>query len=215
MTKRLSKLTDNSNSVCLGKATIALLAIAIVFSTSSGRAQQVSSQCSGPEKAAEVAGVKFMVPQCFKLERTADDRVAFMRHQTDQLALFVVVTDRQADNSYLTNISNNLVSRLLPQQRSFSWKVLRQTSGRKISGYETSRGVAKGFNEKIFVQTDYVALKAQGHDVIIGSVAKFGTRAAAKYLYEAERSEYSFPGWQGLFHLIASVTGERHIDDPQ
>jgi hypothetical protein len=215
MIKRLSKLTDNSDSVCSRKATIILLAIAIVSGVSSGRAQQVSSHCLGPGKAAEIAGVKFTVPQCFKLERAADGRVAFMRHQTDHLALFVVVADRQADDSYLTNVSNNLVSQLLPQQKGFSWKILRQTSGRKISAHETSRGVVKGHNEEIFVQTDYVALKAQGHDVLIGSVATFGTRAKAKYLYEAERSEYSFPGWQGLFHLIASVTGESHIADPQ
>jgi len=215
MTKRLSKVADNSDLVCLRKAAIVLLAITVVFSTISGRAQQVSFQCSEPEQAAEVAGVKFTVPQCFKLERAADGRTAFMRHQTDQLALFVVVTDRQADDSYLRNLSHNLASRLLPQQSGFSWKVLRQASGRKISVYETGRGSAKGLNGKNFVQTDYVALKAQEHDLLIGSVATFGTRAEAKYLYEAERSEYSFPGWQGLFHLIASVTGESQIDDPQ
>lgn len=190
------------------KATV-FLAISILFSTSSGRAQQVSSQCLEPEKAAEIASVKFMLPQCFKLERATDNRVAFMRHRTDRLALFVVVTDRQVDDSYLTNLSNKLVSRLLPQQHGFSWKILRQTSDRKLSIYQISHGTAKGLNAKKFVQADYVVLKAQGRDVLVGSIATFGTRAEAKYLYEVEgRSEYSFTGWQGLFQLIASVTGE-------
>jgi hypothetical protein len=194
------------------KATV-FLAISILFSTSSGRAQQVSSQCLEPEKAAEIAGVKFMVPQCFKLERATDSRVAFMRHRTDQLALFVVVSDRQVDDSYMTNLSNKLVSRLLPQQHGFSWKILRRPSRRMVSIYQTSRVTAKGLNAKKFVQTDYVALKAQGRDVIIGSIATFGTRAEAKYLYEVEgREEYSFPGWRGLLQLIASVTGERDKD---
>jgi hypothetical protein len=32
----------------------------------------------------------------------------------------------------------------------------------------------------------------------------------AKYLFEVDGREYSVQAWEGLFGLIASVTGEKH-----
>lgn len=209
MAKRLSKILSNSHCACMeGVATIFLI-IFIILSTSSIMAQQVSSPCLEPAQAVEVAGVKFLAPPCYKLEQASDSRATFLREPENQLALFVVVTDQEVDDNYLINLSNNLAFQFLPQQNGFTWKLLWQNSERKVSKYQTNRLTAKGINGKKFVQTDYVMLKAQGHNVVVGSIATFGNGLDAKLLFDVEGREYSIAGWQGLFQLIASVTGER------
>lgn len=55
---------------------------------------------------------------------------------------------------------------------------------------------------------DYVVVKAQEHEVVVGSIATFAEERDAKFLFDVEGREYSFFGWQALFQLIASVTGE-------
>ena len=67
----------------------------------------------------------------------------------------------------------------------------------------------KGLNTKRFVQADYVVLKSHGRVLIVGSIATFGDEREARFLFDTESSEYSFPGWHALFQMIASITGER------
>jgi hypothetical protein len=67
----------------------------------------------------------------------------------------------------------------------------------------------KGLNAKKFVQADYVVLKSHSRVLIVGSIAPFGDEREATFLFDTERREYSFAGWRALFHLIASITGER------
>jgi hypothetical protein len=132
-----------------------------------------------------------------------------MESRTRETALFVAVPGGQAiDDKYLTKLSSGLVSRFAPRQDGFTWKILQRRSARPISSYQTNRGTTKGLSGNTFVQIDFVVVKAQGHEVVIGSIATLGAPQEAKYLFEVDGREYSVQAWEGLFSLIASVTGE-------
>jgi hypothetical protein len=208
MTRKPFMLLAHSSWGHFGKAAIILLSISMVFTLYANPAQQVASQELEGKQGAEIAGVKFATPEGFKLEQSSDTRVAFMRHATSQIALFVAVPDHQVNDKYLIDLSNNLVSRLFPQQNGFAWKLFQRTPDRRVSMYQTSGGTTKGLNAKTFVQTDYLVVKVQRRQVVVGSIATFGEERNAKFLFEVEGREYSVTGWQALFHLIASVTGE-------
>ena len=188
-----------------GKAAIIVVAI-YIFALNGSSARHVSRQEA--KRDAEVAGVKFAVPKDFKLE-SVDAGVAFLRHETSELALFVAVPQQQVSDQYLNDLSQTLVRQLLPQQKGFAWKVLPRNSDRKVSVNQTGAGTVKGLNAKKFVQADYVVLKSNGRVLIVGSIAPFGDEHAARFLFDVEGREYSFEGWRALFHLIASITGER------
>jgi hypothetical protein len=184
-----------------------MLVLAIYMLALNGSsAQHVSLQEA--KRDAEIAGVKFAVPKDFKLE-SVDARVAFMRHETSKLALFLAVPQQQVSDQYLNDLSHTLVRKLLPQQNGFAWKVLPRKSDRKVSVNQTGEGTVKGLNAKQYVQADYVVLKSNGRALIVGSIAPFGDERSARFLFDVEGSEYSFAGWGALFHLIASITGER------
>ena len=79
----------------------------------------------------------------------------------------------------------------------------------RLSQYQTNRGIIKGLAGNTFLQVDYVVVKAQGKEVVVGSIAEFGEQRAAMFLFDAEGREYSFQGWEALFQLISSVIGEK------
>ena len=185
------------------KAAIIPLALCIL-ALNGNSAQQVSSQEA--KRDAEVAGLKFAIPQDFKLE-SVDAGVAFFRHETSELALFVAVPQQEVKDQYLTDLSRTLVSQLLPEQNGFKWKLLPRNSDRKTN--QTGEGTVKGLNAQKFVQADYVVLKSHGRAVIVGSIAPFGEEREARWLFEVDGRSYSFTGWIGIARLIASITGER------
>ena len=185
-------------------ATIVVAIFMLALNGSS--AQQMFSQEA--ERDAEIAGVKFAVPKDFKLESVAAG-VAFLRHETSKLALFVAVPQQQVSEQYLSDLSDTLVKQLLPQQNGFAWKVLPRNSDRKVSVNQTGEGTVKGLNAKTYVQADYVVLTSNGRVLIVGSIAPFGDERTARFLFDHEGREYSFAGWRALFQLIASITGER------
>jgi hypothetical protein len=209
MKKNLLTLLGNSSWPYFAKTSIILLISCTLFAVTLSSAQQVSSQGPDRRKAVEIAGVKFVSPPDFELEHSPATNVAFMRHTAQQIALFVTVLDRQVDDKYLTDLSSGLVSRFLPERHGFEWKVLQGHSDCRKSIHQTGCGTTKGLNAKTFVQIDYVVVKAQGHDIIVGYIAAFGDERDAKFLFDVDGREYSFLGWKSLFHLIASVTGEK------
>lgn len=132
-----------------------------------------------------------------------------MRHNKDDLALFVAVPkNQQIDDRYLTNLSSGVVSRLLlPQEQRYRWKVLRHSQSEVNTRLTIT---TKGFNNRTYVQCDFVVVKAQGREVVLGSILKSNDERGAGYLFDIEGHEYSFSGWKALAELIASVTGDKH-----
>jgi hypothetical protein len=175
-----------------------------------GSGQSVSSPPSNINRPVDISGVKFTIPKNFRLEQFSHSGIAFLRHEKDDLALFVAVSkNQQVSDGYLTDLSNEVVSQLLPQQERFMWRISRH-SGPKISVHESARGTIKGLNSRKYVQTDFVVVKAQQQEIVVGSISVFGTEKDARHLFDVEGYEYSFTGWEGLFQLIASVTGEKY-----
>jgi hypothetical protein len=202
-----------ANSFCKRfVGSIIVLAIVMLFPSSAGSVFQVPWQELEGKQVAKIAGVEFAAPRGFKREKSSADRVAFMRHATSQTALFIAVPDHSINDRYLTDLSQSLVSQLFPQESGFAWKIVHGTSDRKMSVYQTSGGTTKGLNTTKYVQADYLVVKAQGHEVVVGSIATFGEEGEAKFLFEVEGTGYSLLGWQALFQLIPSITGER-LDD--
>jgi hypothetical protein len=131
-----------------------------------------------------------------------------MRHSSEALGLFVTVPEQTRDDKYLTALSSRLASLLFHGADGFRWKV-REALEPRVSRYQTTRGTIKGLKQRIFVQIDYVVVRAQDKDIVIGSISRFEEERTAPFLFDVEGSEYSVRGWEGLFHLISSVTGEK------
>ena len=199
------------NSQTKDTATVLVSLVFVVLSLGSASAQ-LPSQDPGHKEDAEVAGVKFSVPNSFNLERLTNSRVAFMRHKQYDLALFVAVPQNQVDDAYFTNLSNTLVAQLFPKEKTFRWKLLPSTSDRKISKFQTVSGNTKGFNERKFFQTDYIAVKVKDREILVGYITQLGQYDnSAKYLFDLKGAGgMSMPGWYAQAHILASVTGEKY-----
>ena len=188
---------------------IILVASSLLTANKISSAQRVSSQSPNTEKSTTVSGVKFIVPKDFRLEESLNSGFAFMRHESEQLALFIAVPNQQVDDAFLTNLSSEAVVQLLPQQDGFTWKILRHSEP-KMSRNQSMRGTTKGLNNQRYVQADFVVVKVQHQEIVLGSISVFGNEKDAKYHFDIEGIDYSFIGWEGLFKLIASVTGEKY-----
>ena len=88
---------------------------------------------------------------------------------------------------------------------------IRPATDPRISKYQISWGNTKGLNAKTYVQTDYVVLKIHGQELIVGSVGTYAEGLKSAYQFDYEGAGYSFLGWQGLFQLISSITGEKNL----
>lgn len=185
-----------------------LLALVLILSFESSNVSQTPSQNAGNIQLAEIGKVKFVVPVGFQLDQSESDKLSFMRSRSEPLALFVTIPEHQTNDKYLADLCSNLVNRLRSGEDGFRWKILR-TMEPGLSRYQTSRGIIKGLKESTFVQIDYVIVKVLDKDVVIGSIAQFGGEHTATFLFDAKGREYSVPGWQALFQVISSVTGEK------
>ena len=84
---------------------------------------QALAQQLVPQQNVAVAGIKFATPQGFVMEQPATDGIAFLRSTDPTLALFVTLaSDQKPEDEYVTQLSNSLVSRLLPGKSSFNGK---------------------------------------------------------------------------------------------
>lgn len=191
-------------------ARVLLVACCVLISASSLSAQ-LPSQDPGSKHKAEVAGVTFSVPKGFKLEASSESRVAFMRHNKYDLALFVAVPDK-VDDTYLTALSDTLVSQLFPKEGDFKWKLLPGDPESKVSRFEKANGATKGFNDKRFFQTHYITVEVNDRAILVGYITQLGQwNNDAKWLFEREgASGMSMPGWYAQAHILASITGEKY-----
>jgi len=191
-----------------------LLSFVFVVSCFVAASAQLPSQDPGHKENAEIAGIKFSVPNGFNLETSSDSGVAFMRHNKYDLALFVAVPEKQVDDNYLTSLSNTLVSQLFPKEKDFRWKLLPGDSDKKVSKYQTASGSTKGFNGERLFQTHYITVKVKDREILIGYITQLGQFSHnAKSLFDFEGAAgMSMPGWFAQAHILASVTGERYED---
>lgn len=207
MKTSVSFLLMKSAHLKIGTTTVLVLFVLFTQCLISS-AQRVAKHPS-IEQSAKVSGVKFTVPKGFRLEQSSSSDVAFMRHEKEDLALFVAVTkNQQVDDPYLIALSGGVVSQFLPQEQEFAWKVSRRPK-LKFSAHQTSTGITKGLNDRRYVQTDFVAVKIQRQEIVVGSISTSHSGRDIRYRFDDEGSEYSFTGWGGLFQLISSVTGEK------
>ena len=192
--------------------TCGLVVLFLVGLSSRIAAVQLRSQDPGHKESARVAGVEFSVPKGFILEKTSDSRVAFMRHNKYDLALFVAVPEKQVDDEYLTVLSNTLVSQLFPAEKEFRWKLLPSESDTRVSQFQTASGNTKGFNAKRLFQTDYITVRVNERTILVGYITQLGEFSNnAKYLYDLKGvAGMSMPGWYAQAHVLASVTGEEY-----
>jgi hypothetical protein len=189
-------------------STNVLVVMLLIFSLKSSSVSQSPLPDAGKTQLAEIGRVKFVVPVGFQLDQTESDKLSFMRNRSEPLGLFVTIPEHQVNDKYLTDLSSNLVNRLRGGEDRFKWKVL-GTLEPSLSRYQTNRGIIKGLKGNTFVQIDYVVLKVLDKDVVIGAIAQFGEERTATLLFDVKGREYSVAGWQGLFQVISSVTGEK------
>jgi hypothetical protein len=189
-----------------------LIILALTLLNFGSAAAQSYSQDPGHKENAEIAGVKFSVPNSFNLEKSADAKVAFMRHDKYDLALFVAVPEGQTDDNYLTNLSNTLVSQLFPKEKDFKWKILPVDTKNKVSKFQTASGHTKGFNGDKFFQTDYMTVKVKDREVLVGYITQLGQfNNSGKFLFDLKGvGGMSMPGWYAQAHILASLTGEKY-----
>lgn len=212
MTLKPFRASHSSPCGRLVKVATLLLALSAASGAGARAVRQSPFQRSEDEQTAEIAGVKFTIPREFRLEHPPDPAVAFMTHPTGEVALFVAVPDGRVDDSYLSNLSDKLTHQFLPRLEGVTWKILGPATERKTSACQIGAGTLKGLGTKRFVQVDYVILKSQGRNEVVGSIAVFGDEREANLLYNLDGREYSFPGWRGLFQLVTSITGESYED---
>lgn len=212
MTGREFEASGGALRARLAVAAVTLLVACAALGAGVSSARQTPPQGAQGGRAAEVAGLKFVVPPDFSLRQISGSDLAFMSNAARDVALFVAVPGRTVDDEYLSGLAENLSRHFLPQEKGFTWKIFEQAVERKVSSSQTRGGTVKGLNAKKFVQVDYVVLEVRGRLVVVGLIATFGDGRAGKFLFDVDGREYSVHGWLGLFHLIASVTGERHED---
>lgn len=190
------------------KTILILTVIALLASCLSGSAQHASTAADRLNRAYQVSGVKFTVPKGFRLQQDPHDSFAIMRHEKEDLALFVAVpTNQELSDVDLMSLSKKAISKLVLNEEEFKWKISRHSEP-KLSSRQSFRGVTKGLNNQRYVQTDFVVLKVQQRQIVLGSVSMSNISNEAQHFFDVEGYEYSTSGWEGLFELISAVTGE-------
>src|SRR5713226_5467042 len=106
------RLVVNSNKRAVGLLSVLLF---VAYSASG----QLPSQDPGHKEYSEVAGVKFSVPKRFIVQKPSAQNIAFMLRAEYGLGLFVAVPNGPVNDKYLTDLSNALVSRLMPKESGF------------------------------------------------------------------------------------------------
>ena len=188
--------------------------VAFLLLSLTSLAAQLPSQDPGHKQDADVAGIKFSVPNSFNVEKLADPRIAFMRNKKYDLAMFVAVPERATDDDYLRSLSESLVSQLSPKDKNFRWKILFDATDGKVSKFQTSSGNTKGFNGEKFYQTHYITVDVNGQRILVGYITQLGEYSNnQKYLFDLEGAGGgSMPGWYAQAHILASITGEKYAE---
>lgn len=175
-----------------------------------------SMQDPGHKAYSEIAGVKFSVPNGFDLHQPAPGaHLAYMDDKRNNLGLFVAVPGKPADDAYVASFSKALAALALPAVSDLRWRFVFFNEETGASKFQTASGVAKGLSGKTYIQIDYLAVKVEGREVLIGYVTQSGHYPGSnlKEMFSAEGpGGLSMPAWYAHAHVVASVTGEKYRD---
>lgn len=191
----------------------------LVVSTAALAAGQLmdlsAMQDPGHKEYSEVAGVKFSIPVGFDLRQPAPGAdLAYMHDRRSSLGLYVAVPGaKPVDDAYVTSVSKTVAALALPGAGDLKWKFVFFNEETGASKFQTASGVAKGLSGKTYIQIDYLAVKVEGREVLIGYVTQSGSYPGSnlKEMFSADGpGGLSMPAWYAHAHVVASVTGEKY-----
>lgn len=196
---------------------ISIVFILILFGAGLAHAQLDLSAMQDPGSKAfsSVGDVKFSVPKEFELQNSPGAGLAYMSYTRTPLWLFVAVPETPVNDQYLASITKTIAGLFLANTKDFTWRVVPSNGKHIVSKFQTAGGLGKGLAGKIYVHIDYVAVKVENREVLIGYILKSGPEyeSAAKAMYEKDdEGLFSMSAWYAQAHVIASVTGERYRD---
>lgn len=201
-----SSRTNSCYALVVAKRILISLLVTSALVSNSGVAV---GQASSPRETGAIGKIKFSIPAGFQLQPPRDSDVAIMKANTYEGGLFIATLERSTPSENdLLGISGYLVAEFFPQQTGFSWKVLPKTSIPKLSVHQRNQFVVKAVNENKFVQAEFVLLRLQKKNFLVGLVTRFGSERESRFLYEVDGTEYSFQGWRGLSELLDSIKAE-------
>ena len=196
---------------------IGIVLVLILFGAGLAAAQLDLSALQDPGHKAysNVGDVKFSVPKEFELHNSPGAGLAYMFNAPYKIGLFVAVPETPVNDEYLASLTRTIAGLFLAGITDFTWRVVPSNGKHKVSKFQTASGFGKCLARKTYVHIDYVAVKVENRDVLIGYILKSGAEfeSSAKVLYEKDdEGLFSMPGWYAQAHVIASVTGERYRD---
>jgi hypothetical protein len=194
---------------------IALILILFGAGLASAQLDLSALQDPGHKAYSSVGDVKFSVPNEFELQNSPGAGLAYMSHNRGQLGLFVAVPETPLTDEYLASLTQTVAALFLVNIKDYKWKVVPSNGKDKVSKFQTAGGFGKGLAGKTYIHIDYVAVKVENREVLIGYILKSGAEfdPSAKELYERDdEGLFSMPGWYAQAHVIASVTGEKYRD---
>lgn len=204
MIKNLSRAREGSH---VRTSTKRMLLSLLVISAIGAFPAKAGLQESLTHQTGQLENIQFSPPSGFQLQGSGGPDLVFIKANAYEGGLFVVISpSSKLSEQNLIEMSRRLASEFLPQDTSFSWKVLaKKASVPKLDARQTDQFAVKAVNDKKFVQTEFVLLRVKGKNVLAGLITRFGTESDSRFLYEVDGKEYSFPGWRGLFELLGSI----------
>lgn len=173
---------------------------------------QDSAQDPGHKSFAEVSGIRFSVPKYFKVEKSPDSQVAFMRYEESGTAVFIAARTGHIDEHLLTDLTSLVAGLMLPKSKHFRWKVSHDDMNAKAGKFEIARGTIKGLDKrKRFVQIYYHVVKIKEQEVVAGYITELGEGSDPEFLFNLPGiAGGSMPGADGLEHILTSITGKKY-----
>ena len=194
---------------------IALILILLGAGLAAAQLDLSALQDPGHKAFSSVGDVKFSVPKEFELHSSPGAGLAYMFNTPYKIGLFVAAPETPVNDEYLASLTKTIAGLFLADIKDFTWRVVPSNGKHKVSKFQTASGFGKGLARKTYVHIDYVAVKVENREVLIGYILKSGPEyeSRAKVIYERDdEGLFSMPAWYAQAHVIASVTGERYRD---
>jgi hypothetical protein len=190
-----------------------VVACAIIAATLSCRASAQAPN-TGPvhQEQLSIGGISFSCPNGFGPQQTDSSyQVVYMRHNREELALFVAIPRSGSGDEYVDHLGSFLTTYLFPAEWAvFACKHLDWYQ--RGSKFETGGGRIRIFNGAQAVLLEYRHLQVSGKEVIVGFLAGAGRDEHAADALGSSPSGGSAAGRDAERLLIASITGEKYDD---